>query len=342
MTTDLTIRLAEDGDREAIVALVRECLGEVDPPWDLDFWNWKHVRNPFGASPTLLAMSGDRIVGLRVFMRWRWESGASQLQAVRAVDTATHPDWRGRGIFSRLTLGLVKQVASDGTSFVFNTPNAMSRPGYLKMGWVNVGRTSLWVRPLRPLALLRARLDSSYAPAPLSDTPATFPFKYAGAALEDESVRELVAGLRSHDERLTTPRSVEYLQWRYVQNPAVQYHAHWLMQGDSGAVVFFRMKGRNGTREMRLCDIVIGSDRTSMRLGRRLVRELADGRWGDYAVGMGATGTPEQRVLLGAGFLPAPRVGPILTVRPLPSGSNGVSPQRRSVWRLSIGDLELF
>ena len=72
--------------------------------------------------------------------------------AVRAVDTATDPGWRRRGLFSELTRQLVEEVRRDGTAFVFNTPGASSRPGYLKLGWQEVGRLPLLVRPLRSLA----------------------------------------------------------------------------------------------------------------------------------------------------------------------------------------------
>ena len=69
--------------------------------------------------------------------------------AVRAVDTATDPEFQGRGIFTRLTLEALDELAADGVDFVFNTPNARSRPGYLKMGWQVVGRLAAAVRPTR-------------------------------------------------------------------------------------------------------------------------------------------------------------------------------------------------
>ncbi|MDH5380092.1 MAG: hypothetical protein OEW75_04520, partial [Cyclobacteriaceae bacterium] len=34
------------------------------------------------------------------------------------------------------------------THFIFNTPNEKSRPGYLKMGWVDAGRLPVYFRPV--------------------------------------------------------------------------------------------------------------------------------------------------------------------------------------------------
>ena len=79
---------------------------------------------------------------------------------MRAVDTATHPEYQGRGIFTRLTHAALDELEREGVAFVFNTPNDQSRPGYLKMGWDVVGRLPVLVRPRsvrRALRMLRAR-----------------------------------------------------------------------------------------------------------------------------------------------------------------------------------------
>ncbi|MEJ2542275.1 MAG: GNAT family N-acetyltransferase, partial [Gemmatimonadota bacterium] len=137
---------------------MRLSLGEGVSPRTQAYWRWKHEASPFGASPCLLATAGGRVVGLRVFMRWEWRLNGRTISSVRAVDTATHPEWRGQGIFTRLTRALLARVEGEGVSFVFNTPNEKSRPGYLKMGWEDVGRVSLWVRPMRPGRVLMALL----------------------------------------------------------------------------------------------------------------------------------------------------------------------------------------
>ncbi len=68
------------------------------------------------------------------------------LRAVRAVDTATDPDYQGQGLFTALTMHGLDEVRADGVDFVFNTPNDQSRPGYLKMGWQTVGELPVAVR----------------------------------------------------------------------------------------------------------------------------------------------------------------------------------------------------
>ena len=334
MPVELAIRTATPEDMPDILDLMRLSLGEGNIPRRGEYWRWKHVDNPFGQSPTLLAFSDDKLVGLRVFMRWTWRAGSRDVGAVRAVDTATHPDFQGRGIFSRLTLALVEKVRAEGTSFVFNTPNEKSRPGYLKMGWVSLGRSSLWLRPItRALAgaLLKLRRRSD---EPLGDP--------AIELLSDPGLARFCAALPVTGERFRTVPTPEYLRWRYVSSPAFDYRAVWELDGDEGAVVIFRAKDDGRLPELRLCQVLAGPGARSQKMGRGLIRWLASRSSAHFASAMTSSGTASQRLLVRSGFLPAPRLGPVMTVRPLATQNGGLDPLRRADWDLSIGDLELF
>ena len=138
-----------------MLALLRSSLGETSllqrTP---DLFAWKHLDNPFGRSIILVADAGGTIAGLRAFMRWELTTpDGATLRCVRAVDTATHPDFQRRGIFSRLTEAAVEAAREDGVDLIFNTPNEKSGAGYLKMGWQEVGPIGVMVRP--GLGLLR-------------------------------------------------------------------------------------------------------------------------------------------------------------------------------------------
>lgn len=341
MPGDLHIRPATAADTDRILDLVKLSLGEGRVPRHTGYWTWKHARNPFGPSPCLLAEADGRLVGLRVFMRWDWRARGITVPAVRAVDTATHPDWRGRGIFTRLTLALLGRLKAEGIAFVFNTPNSQSRPGYLKMGWLNLGRTSLWVRPLRPLRLASTMLRSrGIAPGdPNTGVEIGDP---ASDLLGRPGFSQFLASLAEREDRLSTPRTHEYLRWRYGEIPDLAYRTLSSVEGDQGAVVIFRYKERGRVRELRLCEVLIGSTEASRRMGRDLLRSLRADARADFATVMTVTGSPERSILLRCGFLPAPRSGPILTVHPLNRDSTEVDPLRRGDWDLSIGDLELF
>ena len=120
-----------DKDVAEVVALLQ--LGLNSRHSEASFL-WKHYNNPFGKSQGLIAEEGGKIVGLRLFMQWQFRRGQKTLSAIRPVDTVTHPAYRGKGIFKKLTLEALDRYG-DQYELIFNTPNTNSREGYLKMGW---------------------------------------------------------------------------------------------------------------------------------------------------------------------------------------------------------------
>ncbi|MDO5737287.1 MAG: GNAT family N-acetyltransferase, partial [Propionibacteriaceae bacterium] len=153
---DLEFRRAQPSDDDQIIPLLRASLKKDDDPNYPAFLDWKHRQNAFGVSPAWVALHEDRIVGYRTLLRWRFvNNDGKRVTAVRAVDTATHPEYQGLGIFRRLTLMGVSELTLAGDGIVFNTPNDQSTPGYLKMGWSKVKRLPVGVLPSGPAALVK-------------------------------------------------------------------------------------------------------------------------------------------------------------------------------------------
>jgi GNAT superfamily N-acetyltransferase len=167
---DLVVRAAEPGDDATALPMLRASLGKVDDPHYEQFLQWKHRENPFGVSPAWVALHDGVVVGYRTFLRWEFLTDDGRvLRAVRAVDTATDPAYRGLGIFRTLTLQGVSELTLAGDGIVFNTPNDQSRPGYLKMGWTLARRLPVGVLPRGPRSVLS--MVSSRVPASLWSEP---------------------------------------------------------------------------------------------------------------------------------------------------------------------------
>jgi GNAT superfamily N-acetyltransferase len=341
MNRELSIRRATAADLAAVLDLIREGLGVGAIPRTSDYWRWKHVENPFGPSPILVAEDDGRFIGLRAFMRWGWRSGEQQVTAVRAVDTATHPEYRGRGIFRRLTVQLRSEMEHEGATFVYNTPNTQSRPGYLKMGWTVVGKPTLWIRPVQPVRLARALrregLGGSEGDPPQIDAPS------AGEALDRPGVQALIeAAGRTSMRPLHTPLTLRYLRWRYAAIPGFRYHALSEGDGEDGALLVVRSRRRGALREIRVCDIVVGPSRAANRNARSLLRLLPHLADVDVVLAMDTRRSRLRRALFASGFVPAPRSGPVLTAFVFPGEYAVPDPRRLSSWGTSVGDLELF
>ena len=138
----MQIREADHSDIPEILGVLKASLGETSSKKTEEVWRFKHIENPFGESLVLVAEEDNKIIGVRAFMRWEWQRGEEVYSAFRAVDTATHPGHQGKGVFKKLTLKALEIGGKRGDHFVFNTPNSQSKPGYLKMGWNEVGVTA--------------------------------------------------------------------------------------------------------------------------------------------------------------------------------------------------------
>lgn len=338
-TSGVVLRPATAADVPQMIELVRVVLGEGSIPRTEAFWRWKHEQNPFGRSPAMVAEVDGRIVSLRVFLRWRWRFGGRELAAVRPVDTATHPDWRRRGLFERLTRALVEAMRDEGVAFLFNTPNARSGQGYRKLGWRIVGRPAIWVRPVRPIRLLAGLAGRQAWPANAD------PRAGGGGSATLLEAPDLAGFLRSTTRcipRLVTDISAAYLAWRYRDCPGISYGAAGTFDRASGALLIFRRAVRRGLRELRLSDLFVTDDRASQSKVKDVVRSLTREEEIDLVTARAGRGTAEAKALVRAGFVPVPRIGPTLAVRPIAAEAALPPIDRLSAWSASIGDLEVF
>jgi GNAT superfamily N-acetyltransferase len=320
----IEVRRAAPADHAAILPLLAAALG-----WRADedlagFFEWKHRANPFGESPSWVAVADNRVVGFRTFLRWEFQdtSGAT-LRAVRAVDTATLPEYQGRGVFRALTLAAIDDLKGVGVDFVFNTPNDKSRPGYLSMGWHAIGRLPVAARmrgPRGAVRTLRSRVPAGRWPL---ITSAGVP---ASDILDDPRVPDLLDTIARRG--LRTRRTAAHLRWRYGYAP-LGYRAITAGAIERGVAVF-RVRARGRAREAAICEVLVpDGDRAT---ASKLVREVGRATGADYVIRLGPPA-------LTTGFLPMPGQGPILTWRAVTTND---PPPPLDRWQLSLGDVELL
>lgn len=308
----MRIRPATERDIPAIVDLLKLSLRDSGVPKSEAYWRWKHLDNPFGRSPILLAEEDHTLAGVRAFMTWKWTSRDQQFYTLRPVDTATHPNFRRRGIFKKLTLALLEQSKAQGVDFLFNTPNAQSRPGYLKMGWKNWGRIQVCIRPVWP-----------YRPA--WEVSASLKLKFRlDAVLDNWPSKTSLAG----NSTFYTYKDARYYRWRYLECPVVPYRGI----GNDAFILIFSIRRRRPGLEIRIVDLIRFEPDIQSNL-RALINELStDLRPAFISIAPGMAS--------GNMFLPSLGIGPKLAVRELNLSQTEIPALKN--WGYSLGDLELF
>ncbi|TPE40000.1 GNAT family N-acetyltransferase [Pontibacter mangrovi] len=320
----MQIRKGTEADIPAIVELLKSSLGEGLIQKSERLWNWKHVENPHGASPVLVAEADGKVVGVRAFLRWQWVYKGQVLQAIRAVDTATHPDYQGKGIFKKLTLQGLADAKEDGIHLVYNTPNESSKPGYLKMGWVEMSRMALKLK-INPFAYKRQAVPQ--APSQDWRALATLLPKLANPIATTDQVQTFL--------------SPAYLQWRYQDNPLFDYH---FLSDYKSYVLFYRIKSHSFGQEMRVLDLLTDSKVFDKKAKSALAASFkqisnacfltsASGRHFELA----------SCVYSGMGLLPVMDKGPIVTLRNVSLQEDLFNKlSRQQNWGYTLGDMELF
>lgn len=315
---EISIRRATDRDIPEILSTLKAALGETQIlRRTTELWNWKHHSNPFGSSLVLVAASGDQIAGVRAMMRWQMQTPTGDIvNAVRPVDTATHPDFVRRGIFRDLTMNALDIAREEGVDLVFNTPNEKSAPGYLKMGWRDVSGIGVMVRPRfgRSTKPNRQRPPSIEELAPSLDSP-------SGSF---DTVDRPARGLR-------TPRTSAYLDWRFTQHPTASYG--WLADRSGGGLMA-RANTRSKRTELVVSDL-LGSPSSGV------VRNASRQSKARYLAGWFSPGSPEHRTAIAGGLVPVPLLRTLRLVA-MPLTDFAIDIHDMGSWDLSTSDLELL
>ncbi len=311
----MIIREPKPSDKEAIIELLQLSLGENKLKKTQEIWNFKHEKNPFGVSPVFLAEENDVIIGVRVFMQWRWQLADTVWVSYRAVDTATHPQHQGKGIFKKLTLFALDYVQIIGDCFVFNTPNDQSRPGYLKMDWKEVDKIKVSLVPtfIYLLELFKSKNDNNTI-----------------------TLSQLSKLCESHNENLInkkllfTPKSAQYLKWRYEENPLQEY---FVVSSEKHYIAMY-VKRHKVFNELRVVETVGDFDKKNHAAIRQVISQFAIKERCLFIT------TADKNLFscrLYGGY------GPKLTFRPMCNSDEFIKKTLDiNNWSYSTGDLELF
>ncbi|PRX43491.1 GNAT family N-acetyltransferase [Salegentibacter salegens] len=312
----MQIREAIEQEIPEIIEVLKASLGETYSKKTEAVWRYKHEDNPFGKSVVLVAEENEEIVGIRAFMHWEWRLGDQIFSTFRAVDTATHPDHQGKGVFKKLTLNALEVVKEQGDDFIFNTPNTQSLPGYLKMGWKEVSKLKIRVKPANPFHWLNNKTGKAYT---VNNT--------CGEG-QLANLTSVYNKLKAEENRLFTLKSPEYLIWRYENNPLQNYE----IKADQDFYLAAYIKEHKYVKELRITEHIYSDDRGLQKINKAVK---------EFSKKFGAQIITSTGLSYGVGF--SGNYGPVLTLRDVNLDPNLKQELLQlNNWSYTLGDLELF
>ena len=196
-------------------------------------------------------------------------------------DTATHPDFQRRGIFRNLTTTALDELAASGVDFIFNTPNDKSRPGYLQLGWEDVGRLATTVRPTGIGSAIRIARAHACRPTggrcrPTRASPRPSSSRIRVSSASSTAPHRRPAGC-ARDAAST------FLRWRYGF-AELAYRAIVLDDDPARGLAIFRLRRRGSAVEAALCDLLVPSGPDAPDAARALERAVVHGSGADYVI----------------------------------------------------------
>ena len=198
----MEIRDFSQGDVAAILELFELVFKK---PMSQKYWNWRFQDNPAGKHLIKLMWNENKLVGhyavSPVFMNIDNEKVLTAL----SMSTMTHPDFGGRGVFKDLSISLYDLLENQrNVKSIWGFPNGNSHYGFIKnLNWKDIA-------VLHTLTLEA----SNWLPA-LSDS--------INEVNDFEPYHVAILKETTNDFKIKVDRNLEYLNWRYTNNPSNKY-----------------------------------------------------------------------------------------------------------------------
>jgi GNAT superfamily N-acetyltransferase len=353
------VRPYRPGDETRIIELFERTFGRpMGRGENAEHWKWEFLSNPSGRVAVLLAECGPRLAAQYAVLPLRVQMNGVVRDAALSLDTATDPDFRGRGLFPRLARQLYSDLAADGFAAVFGFPNAASAPIFFrKLGWAELAPFPLLVK-LSPGAVARVLASKG--------TPGRFaaPFAKAVWSVMNRRVRAVPRSFESEPvadfpeesdalwerartgKRICVVRDRRYLSWRYSRHPDGVYRSHVLRERGSlvGSLVML-VEERFSLRSAFVMDLLAEESRPDVAAALvSLAESRAQAEGAEIVSGLMFPGTVAYGALRAAGFIPVPRrflpQEVHFGVCPLAPGADESLLRTRSNWYVTWGDAD--
>ena len=113
-------------------SLLQLVFKEHADKFSFDYLKWQYADNPVGPIVGFNAYWGDVLAAHYVTMPIYMNIDGNKTLGVLSLNTATHPDHRGKRLFTILAERTYQYAAENGYKFVIGVANANSTPGFMK------------------------------------------------------------------------------------------------------------------------------------------------------------------------------------------------------------------
>jgi hypothetical protein len=153
----IRITAYQDSMRSQVGALIASQYGGAPQQCERRFVRF--YEHPFQRDRCvrLVAVDGDRVVGLQAFFYWPYLLGAQRLASFQSGNSLVAGDYRGRGIFGRLLDAPARTREFAGIDLVMGFPVKQSFGSFARDGYANPFDLIWYARPISPVSVVSPR-----------------------------------------------------------------------------------------------------------------------------------------------------------------------------------------
>lgn len=96
------------------------------------YMTWLYADNPDGQAVGFDAWEGDRLAAHYVCIPARARVEGREVTVLLSLNTATHPAFQGKGLFTKLAQQTYQAAAEQGFEGIYGVANANSTPGFIR------------------------------------------------------------------------------------------------------------------------------------------------------------------------------------------------------------------
>lgn len=220
------------------------------------YLTWKHYKNPMGKSIIAYAFNNEKkLIAARAFWRCDLIRNGKNIKALQPCDTATHPNYQRKGLFTKLTLLAIDKAKENNYEVLFNFPNNNSKPGYIKLGWKEVARLEYYFKPISYLRFLK-RLIFKYSQIKKIPFPNNN-FRFGTCSKKENKIFLL-------------NKNVNYLKWRSEDN----FYNNYYQYSAGKSYILFKVLQFKKWNSCLIIDLVFEDTKQNIKLFKEFKREL--------------------------------------------------------------------
>lgn len=246
--------LLEVNDRKyltEIADMARSHYGKDDDTAKVPYLEHEYFSNPAGTAIVEIAYDREHALAVSqcAAVPVNIKVGEKIYRCLVAVNVLTRESHRRQGVFQALGMAAFDRASREGFALAYSMPNPYSYPGFIKhLGFSELGRVPLYVRPLVPSQLVKSFLHSGF----LSLIARAFDGIFRIDRGQTCTLVDFRSGQAQYAESfwqsvkdsypVLVLRDQHFLSWRYTDHPCRTYQGYYALS-DGRPVAF--VIGRN-------------------------------------------------------------------------------------------------